>query len=176
MRRLHANAHVMWVTNGDGLAPFEKADPLVYASKREAESRAAMRIVGYKDSQLDFLGHSEIAIYDDLKAISLVPAKEPLPKHCASGCWLGLRTSKSELLLGCRGDVVWTEAFQGGHVEHDLSHYLTWKAVQAQRKAGRTLPFYELPEYELMFFVPLRFPPWKRGEGHVIELTDEELA
>lgn len=176
MKRIAPNARALWVTNGDGLAPFEKVDPEVYAAKRKAESTEAMRIVGFSPDQLDFLGHSEISIYDELKAISLVPAKQPLPDHLKQQ--LRQRAAQIQERIAERvaqADVVWALAFQGGHPEHDLAHYLTFRAVRDARKSGREIAFFELPEYELMFFVPLRFPPWKKGEGHVIELTDQEL-
>ena len=35
---------------------------------------------------------------------------------------------------------------------------------------------YELPEYELANTVLLRFPPWRKGTVHAIQLTPTELA
>lgn len=177
MKRIGPKAHAIWVTNGDGLAPFEKAEPLEYASRREAESREAMRLVGYSDPQLEFLGHSEIAIYDDLKALADIPTGSSIPADLRTR--LTERAQQIEARIAARiahADVVWALAYQGGHPEHDLCHYLTARAVQAARRAGRNVAFFELPEYEILFFVPLRFAPWKSGDAHVIELSEEELA
>ncbi len=177
MKRLGASAHAVWVTNGDGLAPFEKADPTEYANRREKESRDAMHLVGYSDDRLEFLGHSEIEIYDDLKAIALVPANQPLPPELKERLLKRSRAIQERIAQRVAGaDVVWALAFQGGHPEHDLCHYLTFRAVREARRAGRNIAFYELPEYELLIFVPLRFAPWRSGDGHVIELTEDELS
>jgi len=177
MQRIAHHCQAFWVTNGDGLAPFEKADPQEYAALRKKESTDAMEIAGFKPGSLHFLGHSELEIYDDLKAISLVPANARLPRDLRERILGRSRSVIQKLFDVVRDvDVVWTLAFQGGHPEHDLTHFFTWKAVEMARKQGRSVEFFELPEYEIMFFVPLRFPPWKRGEGHLIELTDQELG
>lgn len=177
MKRIGPNAHAIWMTNGDGLAPFEKADPLEYAARRQKESSDAMHLVGYADSQLEFLGHSEIAIYDDFKDLAQLPPDAAVPEPLRTR--LLDRARQIEERIAARvanADVVWALAYQGGHPEHDLCHYLTARAVHAARTAGRNIAFFELPEYEILFFVPLRFAPWKRGDAHVIELSDEELA
>jgi LmbE family N-acetylglucosaminyl deacetylase len=177
LQRALPNGKVAWVTNGDGLAPAAGMELEEYARLRTGEARAALRILGYGADRLHFLDHSEIffyALFIDLKKaadLGRIP-RETREKalRAADAIVDALRPLVEE------ADVVWTLAWQGGHPEHDLTHYLTVRTVrQVEAATGRTIPIYELPAYELTVAIPLRFAPWHRGVRHRIRLTDDEL-
>ncbi len=177
LARLHERAEVAWMTNGDGLAPHAGMDPQEYARLRYHECVAAMSILGYQLPQLTFMGHSELDIYQLLIDLARVPADRALTlplrnriRHLVGSVEEAIRPRIE------KADVVWALAWQGGHVEHDLSHYITARVVRQLSIAGGVkIPFYELPAYEIFFLVPLRFAPWHKGEAHRFFLTPEEL-
>ncbi len=176
LQRIRPDSKVLWVTNGDGLAPMAGIEPLRYASMRNEEASAALGFLGYPRDALHFLGYSEIEMYDDF--VEAEKGKGPIDPNSDLGRRLRARLEKilEELVsFTADADVVWVNAWQGGHPEHDLVHYLTARAVNIHRRSGRDVRFMELPQYEMLFFVPLRFAPWHKGVAHVIELDPQEL-
>jgi len=177
LQRVPGSAEVLWVTNGDGLAPQARMSPQSYAEMREAEAVAAMGELGYGRDQLHFLRHSELTFYQLFAELEDAGPAGAVPGE--------LRRQVTELMGSvmdaveaqvARADVVWTLAWQGGHPEHDLTHYAAAQAVRrVSRQRGRAIPCFELPAYELLILVPLRFPPWRRGVSHEIRLTAREL-
>lgn len=170
IRRCRPDVQLIWLTNGDGLAPEAGEQPEAYADKRRLESIAAMDCLGIGQPALTFLEHSEIAIYKLLARMSdsRVGGVPPTFER--------IYESVEEAVLAAQPDVVWTLAWQGGHPEHDLAHLCTARALRRLAdRTGRALPLYELPAYELTFVVPLRFRPWRRAPHHAIELTPDEL-
>jgi LmbE family N-acetylglucosaminyl deacetylase len=167
-----APRRVVWLTNGDGLAPAEGADPLEYARVRRAESVKALAEVGVGEDRLGFLDFSEIDIYARLAGMVQGTGKAAglaLARECFQAVLAQVREVQPE--------VVWTLAYQGGHPEHDLVHLCAFHAARvAGRERGRPIPVYELPEYEFLFLVPLRFKPWRRLPCHEIRLTPDEVA
>ena len=177
LQRALPHSQVIWVTNGDGLAPFEGWEPEAYAVMRTGEGRAALRILGYAPEDLFFLGHSELVLYAlfaDLHECGALSGVPTLLKDRVTAITESIKEAIRPAVEAA--DVVWTLAWQGGHPEHDLTHYLTSRIVQETEIAqGRRIPFYELPAYELTVLVPLRFAPWHRGVRHRINLSRPEL-
>jgi len=180
LQRATADSKIVWVTNGDGLAPSAGMDPGEYAAIRENESIAALATLGYRRDSLFFLRHSELEFYKLFVDLGRFPSDSAVPRELADRATGKIRTVRDVLLpLVEDADVVWTQAWQGGHPEHDLTHFATALAVReiaARGKKEAAIPFFELPAYEMTILVPLRFPPWKRGFAHEILLTCDELA
>ena len=170
LSRLAPSAKFLWVTNGDGLAPEVHEDPTQYAEKRIAECINVLKVLDVPAERYRFLWYSEIEIYDRLADLS--QGKDP------AAAFALYERIYQDILAGLRAaepDVVWTLAFQGGHVEHDLTHFLTALAlrrIRAERKAE--IPLMQLPEYEFTILVPLRFRPWYDGPIYHITLEERE--
>jgi LmbE family N-acetylglucosaminyl deacetylase len=177
LQRALPDSQVIWVTNGDGLAPFEGWEPEAYAVMRTGEGRAALRILGYPPENVHFLGHSELmfyALFAELHECGTLSGVPAILKDQVTAIATEIKEAIRPAVEAA--DVVWTLAWQGGHPEHDLTHYLTARVVQETEIAqGRRIPFYELPAYELTVLVPLRFAPWHRGVRHRIDLSAQEL-
>lgn len=168
IQRVAPTARFLWVTNGDGLADELDMHPRDYASARRLETTLAMKTVGVAEDRLRFLGNSEQVIYRTL----IRQVREPSKNHEVFG---EVRTMASQVtaeVLAFQPDVVFTVAWQGGNPEHDLVHMIVRSAIG---KLARPVRLFELPEYELLNLVPLRFPPWHKGAFHEIRLTPAEL-
>jgi LmbE family N-acetylglucosaminyl deacetylase len=178
LQRAQRHAQVVWVTNGDGLAPAANMGLEEYAELRNGEAVAALRMLGYERGQLHFLGHSELFFYPLFIDLKNARDDESVPGPIRAGAVATARAIQESLRpLIEEADVVWTLAWQGGHPEHDLTHYFTVRTVrEVEAATGRTIPIYELPAYELTVAVPLRFAPWHRSERHRITLTSREMT
>ena len=171
--QMGSHIRVIWVTNGDGLAPRAKMNATKYAELRRQESIAAMARLGVGTDALRFLGHSELAIYDDLARLS----HDARPDAPVPDDYPRMASQVVDEARAFRPDVLWTQAWQGGHPEHDLAHLFAATARNALAPdTGERPPLYELPAYELTFLVPLRFAPWHRGVQHQLRLDDETLS
>jgi len=172
LQRLPGDTPIVWLTNGDGLAPRYHAEPEVYARTRRGESMDAVAAVGVEASRLTFLGHSELAIYRNLAALVLTgPSSEAL------AFFDGLYADVLAAVRARAPQVLWTLAWQGGHTGHDLVHLLVTVAARAlARETGCPIRLVEVPEYELASLVALRFRPWRRAPHHVLRLTPGEYA
>lgn len=182
LHRLHQQAEIVWVTNGDGLAPMAGMEREQYAALRTQEAIAATALLGYRRGQLEFLGHSELDIYQLLIDLARQPQEgERVFRPLTPGLVARINRLAAAVIDRLvprveKADVVWTLAWQGGHVEHDLSHFFTARAVaEVAKRQGRAIPFFEFPEYELTYLVPLRFRPWHQGVRHRCRLTPDEL-
>ena len=161
LRRALPDAQVTWVTNGDGLAPMADMAPDDYAQIRENESIAALSVLGYHRQQLTFLGHSELFFYPLFIEVERAGPDMAGPVADKVRGVFGDIAARIKPQIEA-ADVVWTMAWQGGHPEHDLTHFITARVVrEVEREQTRTIPFFELPAYEILFFVPLRFAPWR---------------
>jgi LmbE family N-acetylglucosaminyl deacetylase len=169
LTRLADHAEVIYVTNGDGLAPEVGADPATYAAVREAEGAAALAAAGIPRERVQFLGFSEIEIYDHLVDVTERPGEFPR----IAALFRRIATAVATEVARVQPDVVWTCAFQQGHPEHDLTHVTAALARRALRPDARLC---QLPQYELTILVPLRFAPWFKGIVQEIRLTPEEIA
>lgn len=166
LSRLGPDTRIVWLTNGDGLAFREDMDPEEYGALRTQESITAVGHLGMDTSQLVFLGHSEIAIYRLLAEMSADP-DGAVPQRFVE--------IAAQIVAATRDfapDVIWTQAWQGGHPEHDLIHIF---AALARQQVARAAPLFELPAYEFMILLPLRFRPWRKEPHFEVELTRSEL-
>jgi len=181
LHRCRDRGTVAWMTNGDGLAPMAREDPEEYARKRDLEAVTALGKIGYGPRALHFVGQSELENYQLFIDLARQPQKGRhsgvvVPSLAARVMAIVDRVTGALVPLIEGADVVWTMAWQGGHVEHDLTHFLAVRAArQVEAEQGRTIPIFEFPEYELMHTVVLRYPVWRGGVRHRIELTDEEM-
>jgi len=169
LTRLAGNADVVYVTNGDGLAPEAGADPATYGRMREAEGAAALAAAGIVRERVHLLGFSEIEIYDHMVDVTERPGEFPR----VAAFFRRIASAVAAEVERVRPDVVWTCAFQQGHPEHDLTHVSAALATRTRCPDARLC---HLPQYELTILVPLRFAPWFTGEVREIRLTPEELA
>ncbi|RJO65167.1 MAG: hypothetical protein C4523_16535 [Myxococcales bacterium] len=172
IRRLGEGVDFVWLTNGDGLAPFENADPKQYAEMRKAEADQVLLTLGRPLKRRVCLDWSEIEIYDHFVELTLNPANRP----AVMNYFHRLGDDVYRRIKAHKPHVVWTLQFQNGHPEHDLMHILTALAIrQLEREAGYRPAFYQLPEYEYTILVPLRFHPLYKGVVHELLLREEEL-
>lgn len=164
-------ARLIWVTNGDGLAPSEGADPRSYAEGRKAETDEVLTLLGRSLESRKCLDYSEIEIYDHFIAL------ENRPQHQEEtlSFFEPIGSDIYREIREYRPDVVWTCAFQNGHPEHDLTHLMTAYAIrQIQREQNRSIDFYQFPEYEYTVLIPLRFHPLYADVVHRLDLTPAE--
>ena len=172
IQRLGPDTRFLWVTNGDGLAPMENADPPTYAAMRMAETDEVLKTLGRPLSHRRCLAVSEIEIYDHFVELTLNPSRrdEVMDYFHRIGCAVYAELRER------RPRVVWVCQYQQGQPEHDLAHLLAACALrQLRREEGLEAELYQLPEYEYTILIPLRFHPWYPGVVHHIDLTDEEL-
>lgn len=165
------DAHVVFVTNGDGLHFELDMEPAPYARLRHEESRRALAAIGIGDERTTWLDGSELDYYAEFGRMSERADSGPL-----SPLFEETARRVAEVVERVQPDVVWTMAYQGGNPEHDLTHLCARRAARAHReRTGREVPLFEFPAYELMVVV-MRFPPWYDGERFVLELDASELA
>ena len=171
LQHLRERMRVVFMTNGDGLAPAADEDPIQYADMRKKEALESLKTAGLEPGQVRFLGYSEIEIYRNLAKLKLAP----LSLSEVIGFFEPVRRSIAEAVCEFRPDAVFTVAYQGGHPEHDLVHYFASLALRNfQKDVEVQVPLYHFPEYELTILLPMRFRPWFPGEKHWLELTPEE--
>jgi len=170
--RLGRSVDFVWVTNGDGLAPGEGADPDEYAAMRMAETDAVLGVLGRPLERRTNLAYSEIAIYDGFADLTRAPAR----RGAVMDFFSQIADAVYREVARVRPQVVWVPAFQNGHPEHDLVHVVTALALRRVRAEGHEAALYQVPEYEYMILIPHRFHPLYRGPVHALELTAEEVA
>ena len=170
--RLGPEVDFVWVTNGDGLAPEEGADPEEYSVMRLKETDAVLGILDRPLARRTNLSYSEITIYDRFADLTRSPERRDAVMdffgEIADAVYRGVARVKPQ--------VVWVPAFQNGHPEHDLVHIVTALALRRLGAEGHEAALYQVPEYEYLIFIPHRFHPLYRGVIHALDLTPEELA
>ena len=171
LQHLRERIRVVFLTNGDGLAPMADEDPNKYAIMRKKEALDSLKTAGLSEEQTRFLGYSEIEIYRNMAKLKMAPLR--LSEVIAF--FEPIRRSIAETVYEFRPDAVFAVAYQGGHPEHDLAHYFGALALRNFEKDwGNRVPLYHFPEYELTILLPMRFRPWYPGEKYWLELTQEE--
>ena len=171
LQRLKDRVRVVFMTNGDGLAPAADEDPVRYAAIRREEAVNSLGAAGVAEEQIRFLGFSEIEIYRNMAKLK----QAPLRLSEVIAFFEPIRRSIAEAVYEFRPDAVFTVAYQGGHPEHDLVHYFAALALRSlEQDAEIRIPLYHFPEYELTILLPMRFRPWYPGEKQWVELTEEE--
>ena len=172
IQRLGPKTRFVWVTNGDGLYFEANLPPKDYSEIRMREAVRAVGAVGIPEAHTRCLECSEVQIYRNMSYLhydpTLVENQHPF--------WDRIRQQVRNALFDIRPDAVFTCAWQGGHPEHDLTHYFTRLAVDDfELETGKPLPFFHLPEYEYTIFVAFRFHPLYKGRRLKFSLTPEEL-
>ncbi len=170
--RLGPEVDFVWVTNGDGLAPEEGADPVEYAKLRMAETDEVLGVLGRPLSRRTNLAFSEIEIYDHFVDLTRTPAR----RNEIMDFFQGIADAVYQQVAASAPQVVWVPAFQNGHPEHDLVHIVTALALRRLRAAGHEVVLYQVPEYEYLIFIPHRFHPLYKGQIHALHLTPDEVA
>ncbi len=171
LQRLRDRIRVVFVTNGDGLAPAAGQDPTGYAAMRTEEALRSMAAAGIPSNRVHSLGFSEIEIYRNMARLK----QAPLRLSEVAQFFEPIRRAIAEKVYEFRPDAVFTVAYQGGHPEHDLVHFFTALALRnLEEDAEIRIPLYHFPEYELTILLPMRFRPWYPGEKLWVELTEFE--
>jgi len=172
IQRIGEKGTYVFLTNGDGLAPYENMDPAKYAEIRKAEAVNALGVLGIPPDRISCLDFSEIEIYRQMWRIGDFPEER---EACLS-FFRGILDRVREVVANTKPDLVFTLGFQGGHPEHDLTHFFTAMALK-EFNGGRKekIPLFHLPEYELTILIPFRFGPWYKGERLRIQLTEQEI-
>lgn len=172
IQRWGKNVRFVWMTNGDGLAPFVNEDPKEYAEKRKQETDEVLKVIGRSLNDRVCLDFSEIEIYSKFVEIEHKPEKRE--ELFAFYTEIGNRIYRE--IREFMPDVVWVAQYQQGHPEHDLSHLLTAYSIrQIEKETGKKIALYQLPEYEYTIFIPMRFNPFYKGIRHTITLNDAEF-
>jgi len=171
LQRLRDRIRVVFMTNGDGLAPAVDEDPVRYAAMRREEALLSLAAAGVLADQTRFLGFSEIEIYRNMAKLK----QAPLRLSEVVAFFEPIRRAIAERVYEFRPDAVFTVAYQGGHPEHDLVHYFAALALRSlEQDAEIRIPLYHFPEYELTILLPMRFRPWFPGEKVWVTLTEAE--
>lgn len=161
----------VWWTNGDGLAPEARMDPVEYAKIRIAEaSTAVVALGGSTDRKVD-LASSEIENYRRFTHVAMGGAVGDAALEYFRG--EALRVERA--VRDANPDRVFLLAWQGGHPEHDLTHVMTVRAIRRLREeTGRPIPIVQCPAYEYVIACALRFKPWFQGDRRRIVLDEQE--
>lgn len=165
-QRLPPSARFVWATDGDGLAEMAGVRRPEFAEARRLESEAAMAAVGVARDRLRFLGNSEVSIYEGFHHCQ----KQPGARHEVFQQVRTLARQMAAEVLALRPDVVVTMGWQGAHPVHDLVHLLVRRALDRLPDAL----MFEVPIFDPLSVVPLRFPRWYKGPVHEVRLTDAE--
>ena len=173
IQRLGPKTNFIYLTNGDGLHFEDNVTPEEYAEIRKAEAINAVGAVGIPKANVQCLDHSEVRIYRHFSYLQKNPASIALHR----GFFDRIRASVEEAVLDLKPDAIFTTAWQGGHPEHDLTHYFTRLAVdKLEQVENRRVPFFHLPEYEYTIVISFRFHPLYSGPRIKYSITDQELA
>ena len=172
IQRLGPKTRFIWVTNGDGLYFLDKVTPEEYGKIRMQEAINAVGAVGIPEKNTQCLEFSEVEIYRHMSFLY----KDPDSFEKYRPFWENIRNSVKEAIFDAKPDAVFTGAWQGGHPEHDLTHFFTRLAVdEYEKETGKALPFFHLPEYEYTILIAFRFHPLYKGRKLKFKLTEEEV-
>jgi LmbE family N-acetylglucosaminyl deacetylase len=167
-QRLPPTALFAWATDGDGLAAMAGVRRPEFAEARRLESEAAMAAVGVPRERLRFLANSEVSIYESFDRCQ----KQPGSRHVVFDHVRTLARQMAAEVLSFRPDAVVTMGWQGANPVHDLVHVLVRRALD--RLPGTRM--FEVPIFDPLSLVPLRFPSWYKGAVHEVRLSDAERA
>jgi LmbE family N-acetylglucosaminyl deacetylase len=172
MQRLLPGTRIVWFTNGDGLFFEMNVTPEECGRIRMSEGVNAVGAIGVREKNTGCLAFSEVEIYRQMSFLQ----KDPGLIKTHVEFWDAMRLGVRDALFAARPDAVFTSAWQGGHPEHDLTHYFTRLAVDDyERETGRALPFFHLPAYEYTVLIAFRFHPFYKGRRLRFALTPREM-
>jgi LmbE family N-acetylglucosaminyl deacetylase len=170
--RLGKRTRVVWVTNSDGLYFESELSPPEYGEVRKAEGVKSVAVVGVPEENTRCLDFSEVEIY---RRMSELHAGASSMTEVGS-FFEEIKEAVRKTVFEIDPDVVFTLAWQGGHPEHDLTHFFTRLALRdLGKKTGKQIPFFQLPAYEYTILVAMRFHPFYRGERIRIRLDGREM-
>ncbi len=170
--RLGKNTHIVWLTNGDGLYFQMGISPEEYAEIRQMEAINAAAAVGIPEKNLMCLKFSEVEIYRRLAELY----KSPVDIRAHRDYFNYIREEVKRAVNDLEPDVIFTDAWQGGHPEHDLTHFFVYCAIRDYKiEKNKQIDFIQLPEYEYTILIAMRFHPLYKGERYRIYLTTEEI-
>lgn len=173
MQRLQGETRVVWMTNSDGLYFESDLRPKDYGELRKREGLASVARIGIPPERALCLDFSEVEIYRRMAALYDGSARVADVHRF----FTEIRRAMRATLFDAAPDIVFTQAWQGGQPEHDLTHYFTRRALDDyERETGRRVPFFHVPAYEYTIVLAQRFHPLYEGERLRIRLTDDELA
>ncbi|MCX7943076.1 MAG: PIG-L family deacetylase [Deltaproteobacteria bacterium] len=172
IKRLGSKTHIIWVTNGDGLYFEMGVSPEKYAEIRQREAIKAAEAVGIDERNLLCLKFSEVEIYKRFAELNRSPQSMRIHKSF----FKGIKDAIKDVVFGYEPDVIITDAWQGGHPEHDLTHFFAYCAKRDyEKEKKRPIDFIHIPEYEYTILIAMRFHPLYKGVRFRIYLTPEEL-
>lgn len=109
-----AEIHCVWATSGDFFGQ---------GKQREAEAYRAMDILGLNHSQVHLLRFSDLSLVSKLDEAA---------------------DAMAELLSDVKPDVIFADAYEGGHPDHDSVNFMVWEGAV---RAGLSSQFFEFPLY-----------------------------
>jgi LmbE family N-acetylglucosaminyl deacetylase len=172
LQRLGQKAHVLWLTNSDGLYFESELSPAQYGQLRKQEGLRSVELAGVEPGRTRCLDFSEVEIY---RRFSWLATRKSLARELRS-FFQPMLDGIVQYLLEVQPDAVFTQAWQGGHPEHDLVHFLTARALRVfESRVERRPDFFHLPAYEYTILVAMRFSPFYRGERIRLKLSPSEL-
>ncbi len=172
IQRLGKNTRIVWLTNGDGLYFEMGVTPQEYAEIRQKEAVNAAQAVGIGEQNLKCLGFSEVEIYRRFAELHQTPSD--IKNH--RDFFENIKSAVKKVVFDYEPDVLITDAWQGGHPEHDLTHFFTYCALRDYiKEKNRPADFIHLPEYEYTILIAMRFHPLYKGERYRLYLTENEL-
>lgn len=173
LQRLGPRKQVLWVTNSDGLYFESRMTPAEYGEMRKREGVKSVAHAGVAESAIRCLDVSEVETYRWMSRVNSGASSldQALPY------FRDIRDRVRDAVLEIQPDAVFTLAWQGGHPEHDITHVCARMAVDALgRTTGQRPAFYQMPAYEYLILVAMRFHPLYRGARIRLRLTPAELA
>jgi LmbE family N-acetylglucosaminyl deacetylase len=172
IQRLGSATRIVWLTNGDGLYFEMGISPEEYGELRQKEAINAASAVGISRENLLCLKFSEVEIYRRLS--ELYKSQKTIKVH--RDYFDKIRNEVKNVVQRINPDVIFTDAWQGGHPEHDLTHFFTFLAIRdLKREQNIQIDFIHLPEYEYTILLAMRFHPLYKGKRYRIYLTAEEI-
>ena len=109
-----ADIHCVWATSGDFFGQGEI---------RESETYKSMEILGVPESNVHLLRFPDLSLVSRLNEAA---------------------DAMTELLKSVRPDVIFADAYEGGHPDHDSVNFMV---LEGSVRAGLTLDFFEFPLY-----------------------------
>jgi LmbE family N-acetylglucosaminyl deacetylase len=173
VQRLGPGKRAIFTTNSDGLYFESDLTPADYSAVRVAEGYRSMALLGIPPEGVTNLGISEVETY---RRFAWLYSGEKTIEE-VKPYFQAFRDAVRDAVFALKPDAVFTQAWQGGQPEHDLTHFFTMLAVRdLVRETGVPVPLYHLPAYEYTVAIAFRFHPLYRGTRLRFRLTPEELA
>ncbi len=165
-------ARVCWLTNSDGLYFESDLEPAAYGELRKKEGIESVKLAGVAPERTRCLDFSEVEIYRHLAALH--SGKMTIGQ--AGDLFDAMFESVEQAVEWAEPDAVFMQAWQGGHPEHDLSHFLCRLAVERWVEKGNPPPaMFHMPAYEYTVLLAFRFNPLYRGQRIRMKLLPAEL-